>query len=311
MDPFSAEILDGRLFGRGVADMKGAIAAFLYGLERFLKLTPNPNFDISLLISGDEETSCKGTPALLEYLNQLGCSISWCIVGEPSSSDKLADCVRVGRRGSVSCKLKIFGVQGHVAYPQLASNPIHLASRVVSTLINYDFDSDFSESQISVVESDEGWPQTSLQITHFASGIDGATNVIPADVSLAFNIRYRMPHTRDSLIATVEKIINETTNSFEVVWSPGSLAFSSVPGALRTTVSKVVRDKMGYIPRFSRDGGTSDGRFISAVGSEVLELGPINETIHKVDENLEIIELSDLSDLYLDILKEFNARTAK
>jgi len=307
-EPFAAEILEDRLFGRGVADMKGSIAAFLVALESFLKLYPEPNFDIALLIAGDEETSCKGTPALLEYLSQLGRNISWCIVGEPSSTQKLADSIRVGRRGSLSCKLKVIGVQGHVAYPQLDSNPNHLACRIVYDLINEDFDKEIPITlDTQLAENDEGWPATSLQITHFASGLAGSTNVIPAQAEFAFNVRFRLPHSRDSLISTIEQIISRTTKSFEVVWSDGSVPFNSELDFLRKVAVTVIEKKFGYLTRFSRDGGTSDGRFISAAGAEVMELGPSNETIHQVDENLKVDELYALSDLYLDILTEFNS----
>ncbi len=300
VDPFQGVVVGGRLLGRGVADMKGSIAAWLVALEDYLKANPQTSLPMAVLIAGDEEIVSKGTSALLETLASRGQRIRFCLVGEPSASAKLGDCIRVGRRGSLSGKVRVIGVQGHVAYPHLAKNPIHAACRMISRLTGVDFDDGLP--LVPPAQGDEGWPASSLQCSEIQAGAGGATNVIPGEALFRFNIRFRPPLTREDLIARLMPILSDSGVAIEVDWSGGSKAYDSKPGPLRDVVLGVLRDT-GATPRVARDGGTSDGRFVAEYGAEVVELGPCNETIHKVDEGLEISELTELVAVYQEVLR--------
>jgi succinyl-diaminopimelate desuccinylase len=300
VDPFQGAIVGGRLLGRGVADMKGAVAAWIIALEDYLSGTPQTNLPMAILIAGDEEILSKGTAALLEKLRSRGQRIRSCLVGEPSASARLGDCIRVGRRGSLSGKVRVIGVQGHVAYPHLAKNPIHAACRIISRLTAVDFDDGLPAAVKT--HGDEGWPASSLQCSEVQSGVGGATNVIPGEALFRFNVRFRPPLTREALIARLTPLLSDSEATIEVDWSGGSKAYDSEPGPLREAVLSVLRHR-GATPRIARDGGTSDGRFVAEYGAEVVELGPCNETIHKVDEGLEISELTELVGVYREVLR--------
>jgi len=299
VDPFRGVIVGDRLIGRGVADMKGSIAAWIVALEDFLATHPDCILPMAVLISGDEEVVAKGTPALLERLSRRGQRIRSCLVGEPSSSTTLGDCIRVGRRGSVSAKVRVIGVQGHVAYPHLARNPIHAATRILGRLTTIDFDEGLPD--LPRVANDDGWPKSSLQCSGFESGLDGTLNLIPGEARFRFNIRFRPPLTREQLIDGVGNLLVDSGATIEVEWTGGSKPYDSSPGQLRHAVLSALADRK-ITPRIARDGGTSDGRYVAESGAEVLELGPSNETIHKVDEGLEISELTSLVNLYEGVI---------
>jgi succinyl-diaminopimelate desuccinylase len=300
VDPFQGVVVGDRLIGRGVADMKGAVAAWIVALEEILQTNPDTELPLAMLIAGDEEIISQGTSALLERLYSNGRRLSSCLVGESSATVRLGDGIRVGRRGSLSAKVNVVGVQGHVAYPHLAKNPIHAAALMIARLLRINFDDSFSS--INEVLNDQGWPASSLQCSEFQSGAGGATNVIPGEALFRFNIRYRPPLTREDLIARLGPLLSDPEVTVSVDWSGGSKPYDSQPGGLREVVLAAL-SKFGASPRIARDGGTSDGRFVAEYGVEVVELGPCNETIHKVDEGLDISELTDLVTVYRMIIE--------
>jgi succinyl-diaminopimelate desuccinylase len=304
VDPFRGAIVGDRLLGRGVADMKGSIAAWIVALEDFLAINPHSMLPMVVLISGDEEGIAQGAPALLKRLASRGQRLRSCLVGEPSASGTLGDCVRVGRRGSVSARVRVVGVQGHVAYPHLAKNPIHAASKIISRLTSIDFDEGLPAVRSSVL--DEGWPKSSLQCSGFQAGIGGTLNLIPGEALFRFNIRFRPPLTREKVIESVGKVLDDSDLKVEVEWTGGTKPYDSSPGPLRASVLAALASR-NLTPRIARDGGTSDGRYVAESGAEVLELGPCNETIHKVDEGLDISELTALVNLYGDIIRKVEA----
>jgi succinyl-diaminopimelate desuccinylase len=300
VDPFKGVIRDGRLYGRGVADMKGSVAAWVVALEDFIRENPSTKLPLALLIAGDEEVESLGMPAMLARLESAGKSVKLCLVGEPTATDSLGDCVKAGRRGSLSAKVIVKGVQGHVAYPHLAKNPNHAVARIISRLTRVNLDDGLPPLPLS--EGDVGWPASSLQISSISSGTGGGTNVIPGEAEFRFNIRYRVPLTRDKLVALLTPMIEDDECEVSVVWSAGSNPYDSDAGMLRVSVIEALR-KRGFSPSVTRDGGTSDGRFVAQHGAEVLELGPCNKTIHKVDEHLKVEELEQLVLVYRDVLE--------
>jgi succinyl-diaminopimelate desuccinylase len=303
-DPFKPEIREGRLYGRGVADMKGSVAAFVIALEQFLTKNHSSGLPIAILIAGDEETESAGTPALLRELEKSGSRVRWCLVGEPSATTNLGDCIKVGRRGSLTGRIHLKGVQGHVAYPHLAHNPIHDLSKVLTRLQSIDLDAGLpAGSEINGSSAVQDWPRTSLQVTLISGGVESATNMIPDTASARFNMRYRLPHSRESLITLIETEVKRYGFDATFTWGQGPLPYDSTPGTFRDVVLKSVEEITGTIPQLTRDGGTSDGRFIAHTGASVVEVGPSNATIHKVDENLECTELNKLVQLYERILE--------
>lgn len=305
VDPFQGVVVGDRLIGRGVADMKGSVAAWIVALEDFIAANPDTPLPLALLIAGDEELLSKGTPAMLEQLSSRNKSIRWCLVGEPSAAVSLGDCIRVGRRGSLSAKVRIVGVQGHVAYPHLARNPIHAAARIVQRLTSVDLDEGLPAAAPG--PEDDGWPASSLQCSEIKAGMDGAGNVIPGEAHIRFNIRFRSPLTKEMLQERLAPLLADPEVRVEVEWSGGSKPYDSKSGPLRKAVLDVL-GRSGAAPRVARDGGTSDGRFVAEHGAEVVEIGPCNETIHKVDEGLAIAELTQLVGAYQAILSELAAR---
>lgn len=291
-DPFAADTEGDMLVGRGAADMKGSIAAMVVAVEKFLAKNPLHPGRIAFLLTSDEEgPSLYGTKKVVEYLEEKGEKITWCLVGEPSSSEALGDVVKNGRRGSLSAFLTVKGIQGHVAYPQKALNPIH---RVLPAL-----------QELSTRVWDEGnafFPATSFQISNIHSGT-GASNVIPGEISISFNLRFSTEWTAQGLIQEIENIFHQHRLDYQVRWEV-SPAFLTPKGFLVSTTVEAIQAVTGRKAQLLTNGGTSDGRFIAPTGAEVVELGPLNATIHKVDECVSIQDLEKLELVYLKILEK-------
>jgi len=290
-DPFEPAIRDGKLYGRGAADMKGSVAAMVVALERFVASNPNHSGTIALLLTSDEEgDAIDGVRAVAKQFRAEGRQIDFCLVGEPSAAKTLGDVVRVGRRGSLSGRLKVQGVQGHVAYPQLAENPIHRALPALGALAARTWD-----------EGDADFPPTSFQISNIHAGT-GANNVIPGELAVSFNFRYSPQWTAERLMAETEAALREADAKFEIAWHLSGEPFHTRPGALRDCVREAVKEVVGLVPDENTGGGTSDGRFIAPLGAQVVELGPLNASIHKIDEFVPLSELERLPDIYCAVL---------
>ena len=291
-DPYSGEIRDGMLFGRGSADMKGALAAMVTASEAFVAENPSHPGTIAFLLTSDEEgPATEGTTKVMETLVDRGVAIDYCLIGEPSSQEKLADNIRTGRRGSLTGKLTVVGEQGHVAYPELARNPIHHIAPVLSELLGLGWD-----------DGNKDFPATSLQIVAIDAG-SGASNVIPGRLELLFNFRYSPETNRQSLVALCEEILDRHGLDYRLQWEHGGAPFHTPGGKLIEVVCAVIEKETGRAPRTSTSGGTSDGRFIAPHGVEVVELGLLNQSIHKIDEHTPVADLARLSDFYRQILK--------
>ena len=289
--PFEPTISQGYLYGRGAADMKGSIAAFMTALERFIDHHPEHNGSIALLITSDEEGPfINGTVRVIEHLEARNEKIDWCIVGEPSSTDKVGDIIKNGRRGSLSGKLKISGIQGHVAYPHLVRNPIHEAAPALAELASTQWDT-----------GNDYFPATSFQISNIHSGT-GATNVVPGEVIVDFYFRFSTEVTAEELKERVRVILDKHTQDWDIDWILSGNPFLTEEGSLVSAVQTSIRDVTGYETELSTSGGTSDGRFIAPTGAQVVELGPVNATIHKVDERVKVSDLDLLSDIYENVL---------
>jgi len=294
-DPFTPTIRNGYLYGRGAADMKGSLAAMLTACERFLEQNPNHLGSIAFLITSDEEGPAKnGTVKVIEYLTHLGIQLDYCLIGEPSSQHTLGDTIKIGRRGSLNCTLKILGKQGHVAYPQKADNPIHRALQPLQALVNYPWDRG---------RENNAFPPTTLQISNINAGT-GATNVIPGTVECKFSLRFSTEITPEAIQEQVKTILEAEACRYECDWQLSGLPFLTKQGKLLSACRTAVQKRTGLTPKLSTDGGTSDGRFIAPTGAEVIELGPCNETIHSTNECVNIEALESLSEIYEDLLKE-------
>lgn len=292
--PFEPVVRDGTLFGRGSADMKGALAAMVVAVERHLGEHRGPDRgSIGFLLTSDEEgPAVDGTVRVVETLAARGETIDFCIVGEPSSTVRTGDGIRVGRRGSLSGRLKVRGIQGHVAYPDRARNPIHEAAPVLARLAEMRWD-----------EGNAHFPPTSFQISNIQAGT-GAGNVIPGELTADFNFRFATSITADELKARTQAALEQAGCTFSIDWQLGGEPFLTAPGALLETVSQAIVDLTGAPPDASTGGGTSDGRFIAPTGAEVVELGVPNPSIHKINEQVRIEDLDLLERLYRRILRD-------
>lgn len=291
--PFQPSIRDGRLYGRGAADMKGSIAAFTVACERFVARYPDHKGSIAFLITSDEEgPAVDGTAKVVETLTARSERIDWCIVGEPSSSERCGDVVKVGRRGSLNGRLRVFGEQGHIAYPQLARNPIHELAPALLELTARQWD-----------QGNSDFPPTSFQVSNIQAGT-GAANVIPGVLELQFNFRYSTEVTAEQLRAEVQAVLDRHGLHYEIDWHCSGLPFLTPRGPLREATARVIEAVTGHSPEMSTTGGTSDGRFIAPTGAQVVEIGPVNASIHKVDENVTLAELETLTEIYERLLKE-------
>lgn len=295
-DPFKAEIRGDTLFGRGTADMKGSLAAMVTACERFIEAHPAHKGSIAFLITSDEEgPSINGTVKVIEHLQNRGEKIDWCLVGEPSSVNTLGDTVKNGRRGSLNARLVINGIQGHIAYPHLANNPIHSALPALNKLAQIEWD-----------KGNEFFPPTSFQISNIQSGT-GATNVIPGKMELLFNFRYSTEVTAEQLKEKVESILQEDKLDYVCDWTLSGEPFLTPEGELLEATCAAITEIAGIKTDISTAGGTSDGRFIAPTGTQVVELGPLNETIHKIDECVKVKDLDILSRIYQSMLEKLLA----
>ena len=291
-DPFAPELRDGVLYGRGAADMKGSVAAFVVALEQFVQARPDHRGTVALLLTSDEEgDAIEGVRKVAEVFRQRGQAIDWCITGEPSSKAVLGDLVRVGRRGSLSATLTVRGVQGHVAYPEKARNPIHEALPALQELAARRWDDGY-----------DSFPPTSLQISNLHSGT-GANNVIPGEATALFNLRYNPHWDASRLQAQCEAILHAHALDFDVEWHRSGEPFHTPEGPLRLAAREVLAEHAGAPPEESTGGGTSDARFIAPLGAHCIEIGPVNASIHKVDEHVRVADLEALPALYLRLLE--------
>lgn len=291
--PFKAEIRDGQLYGRGTADMKGSIAAMLTACERFLQKHAAPQGSIGFLLTSDEEgPAIDGTVKVIKTLAARREKIDWCLVGEPTSSKQLGDMIKNGRRGSLNADLIIHGIQGHVAYPHLASNPIHLFAPVLSALSAEIWD-----------QGNAHFPATTFQISNIHAGT-GATNVIPGDLMVTFNFRFSTAVTEQQLRARVEKILDTHNLKYTLNWTLSGNPYLTPAGKLVEASAAAIHEVCGYATELSTSGGTSDGRFIAPTGAQVVELGPLNASIHKVNEHVAVRDLDLLSQIYERILEK-------
>lgn len=285
--PFEPCIVDGMLCGRGAADMKGSLASMVVACEEFVAQHPNHTGRIGFLITSDEEGPAdNGTVKVVKWLQEQGEQIDWCIVGEPSSTNKLGDVIKNGRRGSLGAELTVKGVQGHVAYPHLAENPIHTLAPALAELATTEWD-----------QGNDFFPATSFQVSNLNAGT-GATNVIPGEAHVVFNFRFSTEVTEGELRERTEAILNRHGLKYELTWKLSGQPFLTAEGSLVDAVVKAVEDTTGYRPELSTSGGTSDGRFIAPTGAQVVELGPINATIHKLNERIGAQELEQLTQAY-------------
>jgi succinyl-diaminopimelate desuccinylase len=292
-DPFQPTVRDGLLFGRGASDMKSSIAAFVVACEEFVGAHPDHAGSISLLITSDEEGPAKdGTVLVVEELVRRGEAIDCCIVGEPTSVDRLGDTIKNGRRGSLSGKLVVKGVQGHVAYPQLAKNPVHLLAPALAELAATTWD-----------QGNEYFPPTTFQVSNIHAGT-GATNVIPGTCEVDFNLRFAPVSTAAQLQARIEAVLARHGLDVDLRWTVGAQPFLTQPGALVEAISGAIAAETGTPPELSTTGGTSDGRFIATMCPQVVEFGPPNATIHKIDECIRIADLEPLKNIYRRTLQQ-------
>ena len=292
-DPFNPEVKDGLLYGRGAADMKGSLAAMIVATERFVQDFPDHKGTIGFLITSDEEgPAIDGTVKVAQHLKDSGQMVDYCLVGEPSSSDQLGDVIKNGRRGSLNGRLTIIGKQGHIAYPHLANNPIHLVLPALNDLCNELWD-----------EGNEYFPATSFQISNVHSGT-GVTNVIPGETEIVFNFRYSTETTHEQLQDRVLVILDKYKLDYRIDWEHSGYPFLTPKGDLVSSCVNAIKTVKGITAELSTSGGTSDGRFIAPIlDAQVVELGPLNATIHQVDECVSVQDLDDLTDIYYQVLK--------
>jgi succinyl-diaminopimelate desuccinylase len=286
----------GKLYGRGAADMKTSIAAFTVAVEEFLANNAQPEIGIALLLTSDEEgPSVDGTLVVCEKLRERGEKLDYCIVGEPTSVERLGDMIKNGRRGSLTGKLTVKGIQAHIAYPQLGLNPIHKALPALDELARTEWD-----------RGNDFFPPTSFQISNIHGGT-GAGNIIPNRVVIDFNFRFASVSTAEGLQQRVHEILDRHGLDYEVQWTVGGQPFLTTPGALVRAVQASIRQVTGLETELSTTGGTSDGRFISRICSQVIEFGPVNASIHKIDEHVQVADVDPLKDIYRGVLEHLDA----
>jgi succinyl-diaminopimelate desuccinylase len=286
-EPFTPTIRDGMLYGRGSADMKTSIAAFITGIEEFVAAHPEHSGSIALLITSDEEgVAVDGTVRVVEALQKRGEGIDFCIVGEPTCVSRLGDTLKNGRRGSLSGDLTVKGIQCHIAYPHLGKNPIHLAAPAIDELAKTTWD-----------EGNEYFPPTTWQISNIRGGT-GATNVVPGSVDIEFNFRFSTASTVDGLKAKVHAILDKHGLEYDLKWEISGKPYLTPKGSLVDAVAQAIKDSTGVIAELSTSGGTSDGRFIADICPQVLEIGPLNATIHKIDECVAVADIEPLKEIY-------------
>ena len=291
-DPFEPSVRDGVLYGRGAADMKGSVAAFVIALEQFVTAHPDHAGTVALLLTSDEEgDAIDGVRRVAEVFRERKQAIDWCITGEPSSTRKLGDLLRVGRRGTLSATLTVKGVQGHVAYPDKARNPIHQALPALAELVARRWDDGY-----------ETFPPTSLQISNFNAGT-GANNVIPGEAKILFNLRYNPNWNAAQLETEIGVVLDRHDLEYDLHWHRGGEPFYTPEGRLRAVAREVLGEFAGAAPEESTAGGTSDARFIAPLGAQCIEVGPVNASIHKVDENVSVADLEALPALYRQLIE--------
>src|SRR5512140_2860933 len=295
-DPFTPVHRDGKLYGRGAADMKTSIAAFVVAAEEFLAAHPDPALSIALLLTSDEEgPSVDGTAVVCDRLRERGERLDWCIVGEPTSVERVGDTIKNGRRGSMSGRLTVQGVQGHIAYPQLARNPVHQALPALDELARLEWD-----------RGNDFFPATSWQISNIHAGT-GATNVIPGAVEIDFNFRYGTESTPEALQRRTREVLDRHGLDYQIEWVVGGLPFLTTPGELVGAIQAAIREETGLDTQLSTTGGTSDGRFISRICAQVIEFGPVNASIHKIDEHVRVADIDPLKNIYRRTLENLEA----
>ncbi len=290
-DPFVPTHRDGQLYGRGAADMKTSIAAMVVAVEEFVAATPDHAGSIAFLLTSDEEgPAVDGTVRVCDWLRERGERLDYCIVGEPTSVDTLGDMIKNGRRGTLSGKLRVIGVQGHIAYPHLAKNPIHLVAPALAELVAARWD-----------EGNAYFPPTSWQVSNIHAGT-GVGNVIPGDATIDFNFRFSTESTPASLRARVHEVLDRHGLKYDLAWTLGGEPFLTPIGDLSEALGAAILTETGIAPELSTTGGTSDGRFIAKICPQVIEFGPLNGTIHKIDERVEVASLDPLKNIYRDTL---------
>jgi succinyl-diaminopimelate desuccinylase len=291
--PFEPTIRDGKLYGRGTADMKGGVACFVTALERFIAKHQDHQGSIAMMITSDEEgIATNGVVKVVEVLEKRNEKIDWCLVGEPSSDKKLGDVIRVGRRGSLCAKLTVQGIQGHVAYPEIAENPIHAFAPALKDLTDEVWDG-----------GNEFFPPTSLQVSNINSGT-GAENIIPGELEIQFNLRFCTELDEETIKQRTTAIFDKYDFKYDLQWRLSGNPFLTEGGALIDAAHAAIKKVTGFETMDDTGGGTSDGRFIAPTGAEVIELGPLNESIHKINENVGVEDLEVLSDIYEAMLVE-------
>ncbi|WP_423186242.1 succinyl-diaminopimelate desuccinylase [Alishewanella sp. d11] len=295
--PFTPTIIGDTLYGRGAADMKGSLAAMVVATERFITLYPEPAFNLAFLITSDEEGPfINGTVKVIETLEARQEKIRWCLVGEPSSGKQLGDVIKNGRRGSLTGHLTVKGIQGHVAYPHLADNPVHKAAPALAALAAEIWDN-----------GNAYFPATSFQIANIQAGT-GASNIIPGELKVMFNFRYSTELSAEQLQNRVYAILDKFGLNYQIDWTYNGLPFLTDSGDLVDATVTAVEKITGLTPRLETTGGTSDGRFIAPTGAQVIELGPCNATIHKINECVSIPDLNQLTEIYLQLLLNLQQR---
>ena len=294
--PFSATIDGDLLYGRGTADMKAPVAAFIESVKEFLNSEEELNFRLAILLTSNEEGTSKDgfIDKIIDKMIQDNEIIDFCLVGEPTSSEKVADCVRVGRRGSLGGHLKIYGIQGHIAYPEKVVNPILLSGDLISELNKKIWDS-----------GNVSFDPTSFQISNINAGT-GAHNVVPGELELTFNFRFSPESSEKSLKSDFESILNKLKLNYDLDWDLNGNPYYTEGKFFKDIVSNSIKEVTGYIPELNAKGGTSDGRFVAKMNSEIIELGPVNKSIHQIDEHIKISELWTLKDIYKKILFNLN-----